>query len=72
MGLNGLSRIQETPQPGEDVFILANSEAGLCVSTENSIFSNQTINNLSIGQEAGNYIRWRCKHNRGLNECWHY
>lgn len=52
-GSKWLKQDSETPQPGEDVFILANSEAGLCVSTENSIFSNQTINNLSIGQEAG-------------------
>ena len=52
-GSKWLIQDSDTPLPSEDVFILANSEAGLCVSPDNSFFSNQTVNNLSIGQNAG-------------------
>jgi len=52
-GFKWLKQDANTPLPGEDVFILSNTEAGLCVSTDNSIFSNQTINTLAIGSGAG-------------------
>ena len=52
-GSKWLKQDADTPLPGEDVFILSNAEAGLCVSTDNSIFSNQTINTLTIGSDAG-------------------